>query len=369
MVDLEMAAAVLAALPPGARLVLLGDKDQLASVEAGAVLGELCARAREGHYTRTTRDWLAAVTGQALEPALLDEQGHALDQAIAMLRHSHRFTAASGIGQLADAVNAGSVAAVREVWARRPADLLCLTGLEHDDASLRRLVIDGGRRNAPPVGYRHYLDVLRQGQPPTHAEPEQFDAWARDVLAAHGAVPGVVRPAPRRMGRGGPEPAHRGPVVRAGLIPAPQGWYLGRPVLVTRNDYGLDLMNGDIGITLALPHRPPGAATATWILRVAFAGGAQRREIKWVLPSRLQAVETVYAMTVHKSQGSEFDHAALVLPQGLNPVLTRELVYTGISRARQWFTLACAGPGQQVFEAAIQRRVQRASGLLDASAS
>ena len=136
-------------------------------------------------------------------------------------------------------------------------------------------------------------------------------------------------------------------------------------MLVTRNDYGLGLMNGDIGITLALPHRAPGAAEATWILRVAFAGGEQGREIKWVLPSRLQAVETVYAMTVHKSQGSEFDHAALVLPQGLNPVLTRELVYTGISRARRWFTLACAGAGLGVFEAAIQRRVQRASGLLE----
>lgn len=365
MVDLEMAAAVLAALPPGARLVLLGDKDQLASVEAGAVLGELCARAREGHYTPATRDWLAAVSGQALEPALLDDRGDALDQAIAMLRHSHRFTADSGIGQLAEAVNAGSVTAVREVWARRPADLLCLTGLEHDDASLRCLVIDGGRRAAPPVGYRHYLDLLRQAHPPEDAAPENFDAWARDVLAAHAQFQVLCALRRGAWGVDGLNQRIADLLCAEGLIHASQGWYLGRPVLVTRNDYGLGLMNGDIGITLAQPHRATGAATATWILRVAFAGGEHRREIKWVLPSRLQAVETVYAMTVHKSQGSEFDHAALVLPQSLNPVLTRELVYTGISRARQWFTLACAGAGQQVFEAAIQRRVQRASGLLE----
>lgn len=365
MVDLEMAAAVLAALPPGARLVLLGDKDQLASVEAGAVLGELCARAREGHYTPATRDWLAAVAGQAPEPALLDGAGQPLDQAIAMLRHSHRFTAASGIGQLAEAVNAGSVAVVREVWARRPADLLCLTGLEHDDAMLRGLVVDGGRRAAPPAGYRHYLDTLRQGQPPEDAGPGQFDTWARDVLDAHAQFQVLCA---LRRGAWGVEGLNQRIaelLCAEGLIPAPQGWYLGRPVLVTRNDYGLNLMNGDIGITLALPHRAPGETAATWILRVAFAGGEHGRDIKWVLPSRLQAVETVYAMTVHKSQGSEFDHAALVLPQSLNPVLTRELVYTGISRARRWFTLACAGAGTQVFEAAIQRRVQRASGLLE----
>lgn len=365
MVDLEMAAAVLAALPPGARLVLLGDKDQLASVEAGAVLGELCARAREGHYTPATCDWLAAVAGQAPEPALVDGAGQPLDQAIAMLRHSHRFTAASGIGRLAEAVNAGSVAAVREVWAGRPADLLCLTGLEHDDAALRRLVVDGGRQAAPPAGYRHYLDTLRQGQPPQDAGPEEFDAWARGVLAAHAQFQVLCA---LRRGAWGVEGLNQriaDLLYAEGLVPASQGWYLGRPVLVTRNDYGLGLMNGDIGITLALPHRAPGEAAVTWILRVAFAGGEHGREIKWVLPSRLQAVETVYAMTVHKSQGSEFDHAALVLPQGLNPVLTRELVYTGISRARRWFTLACAGAGLGVFEAAIQRRVQRASGLLE----
>jgi exodeoxyribonuclease V alpha subunit len=83
--------------------------------------------------------------------------------------------------------------------------------------------------------------------------------------------------------------------------------------------------------------------------------------LKKVLPSRLSDVETVYAMTVHKSQGSEFEHTALVLPDAMNPVLTRELVYTGITRAKSWFTLI--SPGMDILEQAVQRRTHRASGL------
>ena len=130
-------------------------------------------------------------------------------------------------------------------------------------------------------------------------------------------------------------------------------------MLVTRNDYGLGLMNGDMGITLALPRAEGGS-----VLRVAFPGGDGSGGIKWVLPSRLQGVETVYALTVHKSQGSEFDHAALALPDSLSPILTRELVYTGITRARNGFTLVDAA-ASGVLERAVARRVLRLSGLLD----
>ncbi|MBI0460230.1 exodeoxyribonuclease V subunit alpha, partial [Dickeya dianthicola] len=107
MVDLEMMAALLAAMPARSRLILLGDKDQLASVEAGALMGELCRRAAQGHYLPQTRDWLRDVAGDAPDDALLDPHGSALDQSIAMLRHSYRFGADSGIGQLAEAVNDG----------------------------------------------------------------------------------------------------------------------------------------------------------------------------------------------------------------------------------------------------------------------
>lgn len=143
----------------------------------------------------------------------------------------------------------------------------------------------------------------------------------------------------------------------AGLIDSQQPWYEGRPVLVTRNDYGLGLMNGDIGIALRLPdeHGEP-------LLRVAFPRNDGKGGVRFVLPSRLNEVETVFAMTVHKSQGSEFSHTALVLPDALNPVLTKELVYTGITRAKHCFSLI--EPRQGIFEEAVLRKVRRISGLM-----
>ena len=130
-------------------------------------------------------------------------------------------------------------------------------------------------------------------------------------------------------------------------------------MLVTRNEYSLGLMNGDIGVTLELP----GSAAGESILRVAFAAGGAGEGIRWVLPTRLRAVETAYALTVHKAQGSEFAHAALLLPAAPSPILTRELLYTGITRARERLTLATpAGIG--LLQEAVRRRVLRASGLL-----
>jgi exodeoxyribonuclease V alpha subunit len=118
-------------------------------------------------------------------------------------------------------------------------------------------------------------------------------------------------------------------------------------------------MNGDIGIALELPV----AAGEPPVLRVAFPAGDGSGGVKWVSPSRLQGVETVFALTVHKSQGSEFTHAALVLPDTYSPILTRELVYTGITRARSFLTLAVP-EGRSVLDRAVLAKVQRASGLM-----
>ena len=376
MVDLEMMAAVLDALPASARLILLGDKDQLASVEAGAVLGELCQRAGEGHYTPATRDWLLAATGERIEAAMLDEQGTALDQSIAMLRQSHRFSAQSGIGQLAALVNAGDAAAVARIWTQGHADLALLVCSATDDASFKALVIDGyggasdasasaqlfganGEPGQPRYGYRHYLETMHTQRPGRYDEPEAFDIWARTVLKAHGEFQLLCA---LRRGPWGVEGLNKR-IARLlqedDLIAVRGEWYPGRPVLVTRNDYELGLMNGDIGITLELP----GATDESSVLRVAFPAADGTGGIKWVLPSRLQAVETVLALTVHKSQGSEFMHAALVLPDTFSPILTRELVYTGITRARAFLTLATP-QGKPVLEQAVYAKVQRASGLM-----
>jgi len=128
---------------------------------------------------------------------------------------------------------------------------------------------------------------------------------------------------------------------------------------VTENDYRWGWLNGDIGMALRLPGQE---GNGKQVLRVAFPRNDGQGGVRFVLPSRLNDVETVYAMTVHKSQGSEFAHTALILPDALNPVLTKELIYTGITRAKDWFTLIESRAG--VFEEAVKRRVKRLSGLM-----
>ncbi|WP_321933548.1 exodeoxyribonuclease V subunit alpha [Paraburkholderia sp. J8-2] len=362
MVDLEMMAAVLDALPPTARLILLGDKDQLASVEAGAVLGELCDRAREGHYTQASRAWLEAATGERIDAAMLDAHGLPLDQAIAMLRESHRFASESGIGALAELVNTGDAVGVAKIWSRGYEDLARLVCPADDDGPLRALIVDGrvGEQSAAQrQGYRHYLETMRTTRPEPGPTTDALSTWAARVLKAHGAFQLLCA---LRRGPWGVEGLNRR-VARLlqeeGLIEPHGDWYAGRPVLVMHNDYELGLMNGDIGIALALPV----AAGEPPVLRVAFPAGDGSGGVKWVSPSRLQGVETVFALTVHKSQGSEFTHAALVLPDTYSPILTRELVYTGITRARSFLTLAVP-EGRSVLDRAVLAKVQRASGLM-----
>lgn len=367
MVDVEMMASLLDALPPAARLVLLGDKDQLASVEAGAVLGDLCRRAPEGHYTPDTRQWLEAVTGESIDPRYEDPLGTPLDQGIVMLRVSHRFSGDSGIGRLAERVNAGDIAGVDALWdqAGQWPDLHRLRLRGEEDPALADLVVDGVPVNAEgkgAPGYRHYLTVATREYPGDCATPEALDNWAASVLLAFSEVQLLCAV---RSGPWGVEALNQR-IARhlrdLDLISGGEQWYQGRPVLVTRNDYALGLMNGDVGITLAYPWRGADERIRR-VLRVAFPAGDGSGRIKWLLPSRLNDLETVFAMTVHKSQGSEFAHTALVLPDRPVPVLTRELVYTGITRARRRFTLITAADG--ILAHAVGRRVHRVSGLFD----
>ncbi|MDY7582394.1 exodeoxyribonuclease V subunit alpha [Pseudomonas sp. CCI3.1] len=364
MIDLEMMANLLDALPAHARLVLLGDKDQLASVEAGAVLGDLCRDAEAGWYTPQTRAWLEQVSGENLGNSDLQqdlEGSHPLAQQVVMLRHSRRFGEGSGIGQLSRLVNQQLPREARALLAAGShADLFALPLKGEQDRGFERLALEG--RGTEAKGYRHYLEVLREQRPPaeTGLEDPCWALWAGNVLHAFEAfqVLCAVRKGPWGV-EGLNERITRALFARK-LIDSDQHWYEGRPVLMTRNDYGLGLMNGDIGIALKLPERD--GQTPHHVLRVAFARNDGQGGIRFVLPSRLNDVETVYAMTVHKSQGSEFSHTALVLPEALNPVLTKELIYTGITRAKNWFSLV--EPRTGVFEEAVQRKVKRLSGLM-----
>ncbi|MCI0993037.1 exodeoxyribonuclease V subunit alpha [Pseudomonas corrugata] len=365
MIDLEMMANLLDALPHHARLVLLGDKDQLASVEAGAVLADLCRDAEEGWYDARTRAWLESVSGEDLAASDLrqDIDGtHPLAQQVVMLRHSRRFGEGSGIGQLARWVNQQQPEKARQLLVgKQHADLFSLALKGEHDGALEHLLLEGQAEG--PQGYRHYLSLLRQRRPA--ATRPLADAcwvdWAREVLSAFDAFQLLCAVRRGPWGVEGLNQRVTTALLKARLIDSDHQWYEGRPVLMTRNDYGLGLMNGDIGIALKLPeHDGPDAGKQ--VLRVAFPRNDGQGGVRFVLPSRLNDVETVYAMTVHKSQGSEFTHTALILPDALNPVLTKELVYTAITRAKQWFSLIEPRPG--IFEEAVRRRVKRLSGLM-----
>jgi exodeoxyribonuclease V alpha subunit len=361
MVHLEMMAALLAALPEGAMLILLGDKDQLASVEAGAVLGDLCHDAQAGAYAQETLDYALAASGVAI-PASFLGRGGPLAQQTVMLRHSHRF--GGPIGALAAAVNAGDAATA----------LACLRSGEEEGATVAwieparqadvlQLALTG--RAGAGGGYRAYLEMVRDGggaaavaeernsEFPPQQSPEAQEAhegWVQEVLRSFESFRILCAVRDGEWGVSGLNAAIEQQLEKAGLIRRAE-WYVGRPVMVTRNDYGTGVFNGDIGLTLRDPGRPGS-------LRVYFMEGDKVRS---VLATRLRQVETAFAMTVHKSQGSEFRHTVLVLPKEGGAMLARELVYTGITRARDYFTLV--SPNETVLADAISRRTRRASGL------
>lgn len=371
MIDLEMMHNVLQALPIHARLILLGDKDQLASVEAGSVLGDLCADAELAYYTPQTQQRLEQLCGEQLhaEPWCVgNATEHRLAQRTVMLRHSRRFGAESGIGQLARAVNQGDEKKAWQLLQSATHDLSYMLVKHNTMAALDRLLIgdaiQAGATNAN-IGYGYYLHVL-QAQRPSPEQPLNqpcWQQWAVTVLDAFDQFRLLCALRKGDFGVDGLNLRIARALFNQDLISGVEGWYEGRPVLVTKNDYSLGLMNGDIGIALLLPTEQTSAQTGEMerVLRVVFARNDGQNGIRYILPSRLTAVETVFAMTVHKSQGSEFAHTALILPDRLNPVLTKELLYTGITRARNKFTLI---EGQaEIFTAAAQRKVERTSGL------
>ena len=398
MVNLELMAALLQALPPDARLILLGDKDQLASVEAGAVLGDLCQGAGALQYDAATARYALSLTGCSLAPAYLTSSvdsadalhpsatqsankavpthkpkpagaASALAQQTVMLRQSRRF--GGKLGQLALAVNAGDAAAALALLQDGPAAALHQSPEQRVQAVLR-LAVQG--RPGAPACYADYLRLVLAGPDAIqHGDPQAahsaltarqtlplrpgdrhaaHTAWATAVLRAFDRFRLVCAVHEGDWGTRNLNLAVQQALTEAGLLKACGEWFVGRPAMVTRNDAELGVFNGDVGITLPAPD--PAAA-----LRVYFLDGDTLRS---VASNRLPYVETAFAMTVHKCQGSEFLHTALVLPGADARVLTRELVYTGITRARECFTMLQAQPG--ALAVAIARPSQRASGLV-----
>jgi len=283
MVGLALLAKTLGATPPDARVVLLGDRDQLASVDPGAVFADLCA------------------------------DGTVLAGAITALAHSYRFDAAGGIGALAAAVRERRAdAAVARL--REGGDALAWT--ETASSTDLTAVVERAASAGRPV-----LCAVREGPFGVAAINERFE---------------------RRLRRAGALGRAEGP------------WYPGRPVMIVRNDPALGLFNGDLGVV---------ERDAEGRLRVVFPaeGGGTRA----IAPVRLPPHETAYAMTVHKSQGSEFDRVTVVLPPRPSPAATRELLYTAVTRARLGVEIVAT---EEAVRAAIATATRRVSGLRDALA-
>jgi exodeoxyribonuclease V alpha subunit len=343
-----MMSALLQALPAGAKLILLGDKDQLASVEAGAVLGDLCRDAVQGHYSAETARYAQATSGQTVPPELLATAASpsALTQQTVMLRHSHRFGGV--IGQLALAVNAGQSARAQSLLQYDATGVLQSSKHPGIDSVLQ-LAVHG--RSGATASYADYLQRVDAGTVTKPANLAEHESWVKTVLKAFDHFRILCAVHESDWGTRALNQSVQRALGQAGLLKARGEWFAGRPVMVTRNDPALGVFNGDVGVTLP---GPPGTSA----LRVYFLDGDTLRAVG---VSRLAYVETAFAMTVHKSQGSEFLHTALVLPPGGGKVLTRELVYTGITRARERFTLIEAQEG--LLRSAIESKSQRASGL------
>lgn len=339
MVDLPLMAKLLDALPSHGQLILLGDKDQLASVEAGSVLADICDSETEHGYSKTMADRLSVLTKMDLADNI-EATGARLRDHICHLRKSYRFDANSGIGHLSAAANQGDYQAWQGVLAKGFDDLN-ISELNED--SFNEFV----RKSAEQ--YAVYIERIHDLNTDQGLNDEQ--AFEIHRLFSQFQILCALRDG--RLGVAGLNDEVEQGLRQKGLIESNQTWYLGRPVMIMQNDYGLNLYNGDIGLVL-----PQLGDDGTIRLKVVFIGSDQ--QVRWLQPSRLPAHETVYAMTVHKSQGSEFAHCALVLPDHNAQVLTKELIYTGITRAKKQLT--CIGKSP-IIQQALQRKVQRASGL------
>ncbi len=329
MVDLPMMAKLIDALPSHARLILLGDKDQLASVEAGSVLGDLSFGIENVYFQPEWARRLASLTSENIV-SFGNASAPPISKALTLLRTSYRFDENSGIGYLAKAMNAGDSRGV-------------LNCLQSGYGDVHWCIPDEGQTKADIAtlakGYDDYWEAVKQGADIN----ELYHIFSRyQILTAV------------RQGEFGVEKinAHLEQYFyQRGRVKDPHVWYPGKAVMLTRNDSALGLFNGDIGLCMEDQFE----RLRVWFMQSdgTFTG---------LLPSRLSEFEVVFSMTVHKSQGSEFERVSLLLPMKPSPVLTRELLYTGITRAKKEFSL---WGSSSLIRTAAETSIQRYSGLID----
>ena len=337
MVDVALMNKLVTAIGPQARLILLGDKNQLASVEAGTVLADVVGPSDGRPLSEPALSALAQV-GVAVPEGPVGTPG--AQDGIVQLVHSRRFHATSGIGHVAAACLAGA-----------SADDTIATMNRHDDVSF---IQHTGRGQLPEYAMTELLDILVPAVRKAFDEPaigtSRIDHH-RSVLAAFESVRVLAAHRRGRLGVQGLNQAIAGALAeRIGDFDPSARHYLGQPILVRRNDPVVGRYNGDVGIIV---RDEQGRLTTAF----PAEGG-----VEYLAPARLPEHQTVFAMTIHKSQGSEFQHAMVVLPEDDSPLLSRELLYTGVTRAKQRLTVV-ASPA--VLHAALQRTVNRSSGLAE----
>lgn len=335
MLDLALAANLFDAISERARIVLLGDKDQLAAVESGAVFSELCADPAMSTDAIARLSRVCRVPTEAIVPPSTGVVTPLRDRVIWFTRN-YRFAPGSGIGRLAADINAGATDAVLE-WLASGHDA-SVSWIDDATPTLAPESLDHLRH-----GYAAYAEALRRDAGDADRIFAAFERFR--VLCAERASMRGVRALNEALAKhcraaieGSPVAGSRSP------------WHVGRPVMIARNDYVLKLYNGDVGI--ALPD-----AEGRLLVHFRDREGAFRA----VAPMRLPEHDTAFATTVHKAQGSEFDEITLVLPATASAVLTRELVYTAVTRARRKVTLIT---GVDVLAAAIGTPTVRHSGLI-----
>ncbi|MFC8314762.1 exodeoxyribonuclease V subunit alpha [Gordonia sp. NPDC057258] len=336
MLSMTAMSRLLDAVRPDARVIFVGDPHQLASVEAGAVLADLVERAdvagvqgESGTMTAVSQAALEAVGGDAdheLEPEDTDH----LAGGVITLRRQFRF--GGGISRVAAAVNAGDADEVLRLVAADDVPNVELVAPDDLDA-VRADLIEWGR-------------ALRAAARRADADGALDALDAHRVLCAHREGSWGVRGWSARitewLGTAGAELA---------------GWYAGQPILVTANDRQTATFNGDTGVVIA---DPEGRTQGADGVRVAFRRGGS---VRLLHPTQLADVVSVHAMTIHRSQGSQFRQVTVILPPTGSELLTRELLYTAITRARDHVRIVGT---PEVLAAAVDRRVQRASGLRSA---
>ena len=337
MIDLPLMSKLMEAIGAEGRLILLGDQNQLASVEAGSLLGDLCHSAGDlNHFSEVERSWINQFIGDperiVLAPAKSISSFGLLSSHITELKFSHRFNNLGPIGQIAQAVlekNTEHISRLVSAYSKSFNDALFF------DTSYQESVLTEFIR-----GFEAYVH-----------EPNIVEALKKfnsvRILAAVREGKYGVQALNNRVEQA---------LLYRKLISTGSTFYEHRPILVTRNNYELGLMNGDVGIL----RKDDQGVLRAWF-ESATTTGEGKSEVRSVLPAYLTHVETTFSMTIHKSQGSEYDKVLVVLPDDPEHlILTRELLYTAITRAKK--SVIISASEEQILRCAA-REVRRVSGI------